>query len=90
MSRLLLDDEITVLPVCQTAGQAPVEAGSTWTGRVREIEGPRVLMCVRTKGGAEVTVEAMLSGFHRNRSGRWQVELPMFHRVMERPDASLD
>jgi hypothetical protein len=82
MGKLVRDDEITVLPICQPSGQAPAQADEAWSARVREISASHIVISVRTSGGTEVTMEASLSGVRQDASGRWQLVLPMFHRLV--------
>jgi len=83
MNRLLLGDEIVVKSICAVPNGAMRATDLIWTGRVRRIEGPVVTMSVLTEGGAEVLLQADCGNLGRDDHGRWQVTLPMTHRLVE-------
>ncbi|WP_159710430.1 hypothetical protein [Geminicoccus flavidas] len=83
MSGLLLGDEIVVKSTCVVPSGAVRPSDLIWTGRVRRIEGPLVTMSILTEGGAEVLLQADSGNLGRDDDGRWEVTLPMTHRLME-------
>lgn len=72
-----------VLSVCGQAGHPMARPGGVWAGRIQEIDGSRVVMSVRTGGGAVMLLQAQASDIRQRQTGAWEIVLPMAHRLVE-------
>ena len=81
MRTLSLGDAVVVRSTCAPPGAPPRSVETVWSGRVQAIAGPSITMSVRTGGGAEVVLQMRVSDIRERRTGHWEVELPMRHRL---------